>query len=70
MILPGSRAGLVHYKLELNPPLSEIIGANWGLVKFRQIRRLAETGGLTETSFIEHLKLDPFESDSPQLTLI
>ena len=70
MILPGSRAGLVHYKLEQNPPLSEIVRSSWGLVKFRQIRRLAETGGLNEANFIEHLKLDPFESDSPQLTLI
>jgi hypothetical protein len=70
MILPGSRAGLVLYKLKQNQPLSELVETNWGLVKFRQIRRLAETGGLTEAAFLEQLGVDPFESDSPQMALI
>ena len=70
MILPGSRAGLVHYKLETNPVFSERVHQAWGLVKFRQIRRLSEGGSLTEEMFLEKLRLDPFESDSPQLSLI
>jgi len=67
IILPGSRAGLIHYKLEHNPPLAEIIDQGWGLVKFRHIRRLAEVRG---PDFLDRLDLDPFQSDSPQLPLI
>jgi len=67
IILPGSRAGLIHYKLKQNPPLSEIIEQGWGLVKFRHIRRLAEVRG---PNFLDRLDLDPFQSDSPQLPLI
>jgi len=67
IILPGSRASLIHYKLEHDPPLAEIINQGWGLVKFRHIRRLAE---LRESDFLERLDLDPFQSDTPQLPLI
>ena len=68
IILPGSRAALIHYKLQHNHPLAEVIDQGWGLVKFRHIRRLWEsTGG---TNFIDKLDLDPFQSDSPQLALI
>lgn len=67
IILPGSRAGLIHYKLQHNPPLAKIIDQEWGLVKFRHIRRLAE---VRNPNFLERLDLDPFQSDSPQLPLI
>lgn len=67
IILPGSRAGLIHYKLKHDPPLAEIIDQGWGLVKFRHIRRLAEVRG---SDFFDRLDLDPFQSDSPQLPLI
>ena len=68
IILPGSRAGLIHYKLLENPPLAEIIDREWGLVKFRHIRRLWESSG--GESFLDKLDLDPFQSDSPELPLI
>ncbi len=67
IILPGSRAGLIHYKLQQNPPLANIIEQEWGLVKFRHIRRLSELSGL---DILDRLDLDPFQSDSPQLPLI
>jgi hypothetical protein len=67
IILPGSRAGLIHYKLQHNPPLAEIIHTKWGLVKFRHIRRLSE---VVDQNFLKKLDLDPFQSDSPQLPLI
>ena len=67
IILPGSRAGLIHYKLQQNPPLADIIEQGWGLVKFRHIRRLSELRG---PDILDRLDLDPFESDSPQLPLI
>ncbi len=70
IILPGSRAELIHYKMGQNPLLAEIIGKDWGLVKFRHLRRLAEQGDLTRDNFLERINLDPFTSDSPQLLLI
>ncbi len=70
IILPGSRAGLIHYKMLQNPPLEEEIQKGYGLIKFRHLRRLAEQGGLTHANLQERLSLDPFTSESPQLPLI
>ena len=70
IILPGSRAGLIYYKLRHNPLLADAIKGNWELIKYRHIRRLFEQGGLTRENFRERFCLDPFRSDSPQLPLI
>ncbi len=70
MILPGSRAGLIHYKMEQNPILAETIQEKWRLIKYRHLRRLREQGGLTRENFRDRFCLDPFTSDSPQLPLI
>jgi hypothetical protein len=70
MILPGSRAPLVDYKMNQNPLLAEKIRENWQLVKFRHLRRLSEQGDLTRENFPERFNLDPFTSDSRQLLLI
>jgi hypothetical protein len=70
IILPGSRAGLIHYKMAHNPPLAERLNARFGLVKYRHLRQLAEQGGVTHTNLQERLSLDPFTSESPQLPLI
>jgi hypothetical protein len=70
IILPGSRAGLIHYKMRQNPVLAEIIQKNWRLIKYRHLRRLQEQGGLTRENYQDRFCLDPFTSDSPQLLLI
>ncbi|NQS92236.1 MAG: hypothetical protein HQ574_07470, partial [Chloroflexi bacterium] len=70
IILPGSRAELIHYKMNQNPPLADIIEREWGLVKYRHIRRVSELGCLTQENITDRLNLDPFTSDSPQLQLI
>ena len=70
IVLPGSRAGLIHYKMRHNPVLAEILSKNWELIKYRHIRRLYEQGGLTRDNFPERFCLDPFTTDSPQLPLI
>ncbi|MFN2111740.1 MAG: hypothetical protein ACK2TT_01345 [Anaerolineales bacterium] len=70
IILPGSRAPLIDYKMNHNPLLAERIRAEWHLVKFRHLRRLAEQGDLTRENFQERFDLDPFTSDSRQLLLI
>ena len=70
IILPGSRARLVTYKLQHNPPLADQIHQNWGFVKFRHLRRLAEEGSLTRENYLERFRLDPLTYDAPQLPLI
>lgn len=70
IILPGSRAGLIHYKLSQNPVLADVIQGKWELIKYRHLRRLAEQGGMTPDNYREKFRLDPFTSDSPQLPLI
>ena len=70
IILPGSRAELIHYKIKYNPLLANELEKEWGLIKYRHIRRLAEEGGLTRENLPERLALDPFISDSKQLKLI
>ncbi|MCJ7715268.1 MAG: hypothetical protein MUO54_01940 [Anaerolineales bacterium] len=69
-ILPGSRAELIHYKMQNNKPLADLIQSSWGLIKYRHIRRMADEGGLTRDNLQERLALDPFTTDAPQLPLI
>jgi len=70
LILPGSRAELIHYKMRNNKPLADLIQSSWGLTKYRHIRRMADEGGLTRENLQGRLTLDPFTSDAPQLPLI
>jgi hypothetical protein len=70
IILPGSRARLVTYKLHHNPPLAERIDQAWGFIKFRHLRRLADEGSLTRDNYLERFGLDPLTYDAPQLPLI
>jgi hypothetical protein len=70
LILPGSRAELIHHKIKYNPLLAAELEKEWGLIKYRHIRRLVEEGGLTRENLPERLALDPFISDSRQLKLI
>lgn len=70
LVLPGSRAGLVHFKLGLNPILAERLKENWGMIKFRHLRRLAEQRDLTRANIQERFLLDPITSDTLQPLLI
>lgn len=70
MVLPGSRGGLVAFKLNRNPNLREIIQSDWILVKYRHIRRLLENETLTLKEFTKQLGKDSFEKDDPQMLLL
>jgi hypothetical protein len=70
IVLPGSRAGLVHFKMRQNPVLGEIIEKDWRFIKYRHLRRLHGQSGLTQENIEERFSLDPFTSDSPQIPLI
>ncbi len=69
LVLPGSRANLITYKLKNNPLLQEQMSDGWHLVKFRHISRLAENPMLTEDSLHLWLDSDPPEYQPQQMDL-
>lgn len=70
IVLPASRAEMLLYKLDQNPPLKKALETNWNLVKYRHLRRLQDEGSLKRTNLVERLNLDPFTKEDPQLLLI
>jgi hypothetical protein len=58
LVLPGGRAGLLAYKLERDPFLKEL-SSQWQLLKYRQIRKLAEDASLTRVEWQKELVSDP-----------
>lgn len=70
IVLPGSRADLVAYKLRNNEPLARLVEENWGFLKYRHLQRLADDDSLTRANLAERLSLDPLKYDAPQLPLI
>ncbi|MEN8243107.1 MAG: hypothetical protein ABFS17_14430 [Chloroflexota bacterium] len=70
IVLPGGRASLILEKLERNPHLADQIDAGWRFLKFRYLRRMAETSMLTLENLPSSLTLDPITSDDPQMPLL
>lgn len=70
LVYPGSRAGLISYKLEQNPQMKKLIERGWRLVKFRHIRRLAENEKMTAASFMDQIDLDPVSNRDQQIALL
>jgi hypothetical protein len=58
LVLPGGRAGLLTYKLERDPFLKKLAG-HWHLLKYRQVRSLAEDASLTRADWLTNLTGDP-----------
>ena len=58
IVLPGSRAGLVSYKLERDPVLRQF-AQEWQFIKYRQIRLLSDVGTLTRQDWQEKMDADP-----------
>ena len=73
IVLPGSRANLVIYKLQRDPRLSKAFNptqGNWQFLKFRHLKLLAENPLLNRENFDQLLMLDPLTYSTPQLRLI
>jgi len=73
IVLPGSRANLVIYKLNRDPRLSKAfnpIHGNWQFLKFRHLKSLNENPLITRSNFDQLLTLDPLTYSTPQLRLI
>lgn len=70
IVLPGSRANLVMFKLQRNPQLKQYVDTGWRFLKFRHVRRLAESALLTNLTFDEQVALDPLTYTEPQIPLL
>jgi len=70
IVLPGSRANLVAYKLKQNFYLRNIVDKGWRFIKYRHLRQLAESPTLNIDQLEEQLSLDPITYTKPQMRLL
>lgn len=69
IVLPGSRSNLASYKLKRDPNLRLLLGEDWQLVKYRQLRNLAGNPLLNRELFRSQICSDPPEFHTSQLAL-
>lgn len=69
LVLPGSRANLLAYKVQRNPILKKMLSENYLVVKFRLVRDLKANPLLSRELFKEQIKVDPPEYQNSQLAL-
>jgi hypothetical protein len=67
ILYPGSRTSLLRYKLRQDPRLQTYVETGWRFLKFRLLRRLAESDSLDRQSLDDQLALDPMASQDPQI---
>lgn len=73
IVLPGSRANLVVYKLRRDPRLGKAFNpsqGNWSFLKFRHLRSLVDNPLLSRENLDQLFGLDPLTYSTPQLRLI
>ncbi len=73
IVVPGSRANLLFYKLSRDPRLSKAFNptqGDWRFLKFRHLWSLAESIVLNRENMEQILGLDPITYSAPQLWLI
>jgi hypothetical protein len=69
LLIPGGRAGLLAYKLRRDPYLNEQT-QGWRFLKFRHLRKLNETPGLSRETWEQELDADPIEQSRGQMMLL
>ncbi len=71
LVLPGSRARLVSYKLHRDPRLEEAIqaGSRWRFLKFRHLRDIAARADLPTLNWEALLDEDPLTEEATQMQL-
>jgi hypothetical protein len=65
LVLPGSRANLLAYKLQRDPQLAGAASAGWRFLKFRHVTRLGEMNDLDRTQLDTVLAMDPVSWEEP-----
>jgi hypothetical protein len=72
LVLPGSRARLVSFKLRRDPRLQEAMSGSqtpWRFLKFRHLREMAEQADITAANWAALLDEDPLTGDAVQMQL-
>ena len=69
ILLPGSRANLLAYKLKRDPRLKNALNESWLCVKFRQLRSIRENPLLSRELWASQIKEDPPEYQASQMAL-
>ncbi|MGB9801049.1 MAG: hypothetical protein ACPLUL_13240, partial [Thermanaerothrix sp.] len=59
LVLPGSRAGLLAYKLQRDPRLAAALQRSWHVLKFRHLHRMASQADLGHDLWDALLDSDP-----------
>ncbi len=70
LVYPGGRAALIRYKLQNDPRLKAYTDQGWRFIKFRHLRRLADSEQLNRQTLDDQLALDPMASQDPQISFI
>jgi hypothetical protein len=73
IVLPGSRANLVIYRLRRDPRLNKAFNltqGNWRFLKFRHLKSLVENPLLRQENLGQFLELDPLTYSTLQMRLI
>jgi hypothetical protein len=73
LVIPGSRANILFYKLRRDPRLSKAFNptqGNWRFLKLRHLRSIVESPNLFRDNLDQLLSLDPITYSTPQLWLI
>lgn len=69
IVLPGSRANLISYKLRRDPSLQALLSDDWHFVKFRLLRNISDNPLLNPELFASQILGDPPEYRASQLAL-
>jgi hypothetical protein len=66
-LFPGSRAGLIKWKIDANDLLAEITSNNWHFIKFRTMRHLAVRPDLSRELWTLLIDSDPISPEDTSL---
>lgn len=69
IVLPGSRANLVSFKLKRDPWLNQVVSAGWRFLKFRHLRLLASSLLITRETWEDQVNADPIEYKPTQIEM-
>jgi hypothetical protein len=61
LVIPGSRAALLKFKLMHDPRLRELVAHNWHFLKFRALQALSQRNDLTRAIWQMQLDSDPID---------
>jgi hypothetical protein len=69
LVIPGSRAQLMRFKLRHDPRLAEMVQNGWRFIKFRHLRDIAGRADLSPVTWESLLDEDPLTDEAVQMQL-